>query len=127
MLEWLWEYGDRCQIARSLPQLDPQKLSVIQNDSDIVSDGSQADGHAHTGVDEQGTDGAFYATIRAARRSLAKNGTGEGMYKLLLAFQDFKPSLHWDRSSAWHADVGYEKWNISFSVRCLVSHGRCHR
>ena len=70
---------------------------------------------------------------RSARQSvlpggaLAKNGTGEGMYKLLLAFQNFKPGLHWDRSSAWHADVGYEKWHISFSVRYSVSHGRRHR
>lgn len=71
--------------------------------------------HAHTGKDEQGTDDIFYATIGASRRALAKNGTGEEMYKLLLAFQNFKPSLHWDRSSAWHADVGYEKWHISFS------------
>ena len=127
MLQWLWEYGDRCQIARSLPQLDPQKLSVIHNDSDTPSAGSQADGHAHTDVDAQGTDDTFHSTIGAARRALAKNRTGEGMYKLLLAFQNFKPSLQWDRSYAWNADGGYEKWHISFSVRCFVSHGRRYR
>ena len=127
LLQWLWEYGDRCQIARSLLPLDPQKLSAIHIDSNTPSDGSQADGHAHTGIDAQGTDDTFHSTIGAARRALAKNGTGEGMYKLLLAFQNFKPSLHWDRSSAWHADVGYEKWHISFSVRCLVSNGRHYR
>ena len=127
MLQWLWEYGDRIQIARSIPQLDPQKLSVIHNDSDTPSDGSQADGHASTDIDAQGTDDTFCSTMRAARMALAKNVTGEGMYKLLVAFQNFKPSLHWDRSSAWHADVGYERWHISFSVRCFVSHGRRHR
>ncbi|KAM0805769.1 hypothetical protein BDR22DRAFT_182480 [Usnea florida] len=115
LLQWLWEYGDRCQIARSLLPLDPQKLSAIYTDSDTPSDASQAIRHAHTSIDAQGTDDTFHSTIGAARRALAKNGTGEGMYKLLLAFQNFNTSLHWDISSAWHADVGYEKWHISFS------------
>ena len=76
------------------------KSSASFNDSDTLSDGSQADGHTHTDIDKQGTDDTFYATIGAARRALAKNRTGEGMYKLLLAFKIFKPSLHLDRSSA---------------------------
>lgn len=127
MLQWLWEYGDRCQIARSIPQLDPQKLSAIHDDSDIANNGSQVDGHTSTDIAAQDTDDSFYSTIRAARRALANNGTGEGTYKLLLAFPNFKPGLHWDRSSAWYADVGYEKWHISFSVRYFASHGRRHR
>lgn len=59
----------------------------------------------------------FYSIIRVIRRIFALKGTAEGTYKLLLALQNFKPGLYWDKLFSWHADVGYEKWHISFSVR----------
>ncbi len=117
MLEWLWEYGEKCQIARSIPQLDPRTIYAIHHSNDIVNEGNPVRGGALIDSDMEKDEEYFYSTIRAIRRIFVMKGTAEGTYRLLLELQNFKPELYWDKSSSWHADVGYEKWHISFSVR----------
>lgn len=113
MLQWLWEYGDKYEIARSIPRLDPRRMHTLVNGKDSANEVDEMD----TGsLAESRVEEVHDVSIRTARRALAIGGTGEGTYNLLLAFDIFKPLLHWDKSSTWHADVGYEKWHILLLV-----------
>ena len=46
------------------------------------------------------------SSTSAARRVLVVGDTGEGIYKLLLVFNIFKPNLQWAKPSTCHADLG---------------------
>ena len=117
MLQWLWEHGDKRQIARSIPQLDPQKLRALVDEKD----GEIESGHMDTGgfTESQVQDDDF--SIRIAREAFAVGEIARGMYEALVAFQIFRPSLHQDKPSNSHAGVGHQKWHISFLVCNLVA------
>lgn len=116
MLQWLWEYGDRCEIARSIPQLDPRRMRTLVEGSDGPNNGDKIDTSWKKSHSEDDDD----LSIGAARRALVIGDIGEGMYKMLLAFHIFEPFVHWDKAFICHADVGHERWHISFLVRSLV-------
>ncbi len=94
MLEWLWEYGEKCQIARSIPQLDPRKIYAIHHSNDTVNESNQVRGGALIDSDMEKDKDPFYSTVRAIKRTFVMKGTAEGTYKLLLALQNFKPELY---------------------------------
>ena len=124
MLQWLWEHGNKREIARSIPQLDTQMMQILVNGKDRTNKGEKMDTDGLAGsCEEDGSD----MSIHAARRALAMGSTGEGMHKMLLAFRIFRPCLQWDKSSTCHDGVGDEKWHISFLVRSVVVLSfKCH-
>ena len=117
MLQWLWEHGDKREIARSIPQLDPQRLRALVDgkDSEMESNQMNTDGLTDSQVQHEDF------SIRIARKALAMEDIGKGLYEMLLAFQIFEPSLHQGRSSDSHAGVEHQRWHISFLVRNIVS------
>ena len=116
MLHWLWEHGDNRQIARSIPQLDPQTLRALVDEKDSEMESGQMNIDGLTDIQVQNEE----LSIRSARKALAKGDIGEGIYEMLLAFQIFEPSLHQGKPSHLHTGVGLQKWHISFRVRNLV-------
>ena len=116
LLQWLWDYGDERQIARSIPQLDPQTLrpSVDENYSEVESDQMNSDGH----TDSQVRDDDL--SIRIGRKPFATGDIAGGLYEALVTFQIFKPSLRRSKPSPSHASVEHQKWRIYFLVRSLV-------
>ena len=117
LLQWLWEHGNKREIARSIPQLDPQTLRALvdENYSKVESD------QMNTGdlTDSQVRDDDL--SIRIARKSLATGDIAGGLYEALVTFQIFKPSLRQSKPSPSHAGVGYQKWRIYFLVCNLVT------
>ena len=116
MLHWLWEHGDRREIARSIPQLDPQRLRALVDgkDSEIESDQMDTDGLTDSLVRNDDV------SIRIAKKAFAMGDIARGMYEALVAFQIFRPSLHQGWPSLSPAGVGHQKWLITFRERNLV-------
>lgn len=113
MLQWLWEHGDKREIARSIPSLDPQKMRTLveSKSSGNLSDQMDVGGLTEIRLEDDGS------SICAARRALAMGVTAEGMCQLLLTFNIFEPCL--EKSSHRSADVGHKSWDIVFLVRGL--------
>ena len=101
MLKWLWEYGDQREIARSIPQLDPQKLSATFDDLERDS-GELLEGDSSVDV----TKGL------AQKKCLSQD-----LLRLLNAFDDvFKPRIKLDKSTGCDHDIAWQKWDIAFQV-----------
>ena len=116
MLKWLWEHGDNRQISRSIPQLDPHRMRTLVDGSNSAKGNDQMD---TSGLAESQV-GYADCSIRTAAKAFALGDIGEGIYRLLLAFQVFDPLLQRDKSKYLRANVGHVKWHISFLVRNLV-------
>ncbi len=121
MLEWIWDYGNKCHVARCIPQLDPRKMSALLIGNERVDEESclREKGHAYFDYDYEcssGDDPFFYDLLGAARDYLDEKRTGNGVFHLLLAFQYFRPDIYWDKSSTPHPEGGYEKWHVEFLV-----------
>ena len=111
--QWLWKWGDERQIARSIPQLDPQRIHALVNEKEI----SGRDGQIHgESLAESRTDDDDLSVL-AARTALARGDVGEGIYKMLLVFQIFKLSLHWNPTSEVDTNMKSGLWYIIFLVR----------
>lgn len=115
MLQWLWEHGDKRQIARSIPQLDPQRLRALANEKDGEAESGQMGTGGFTESKVQDND----LSIRVAREAFARGDMARGMYEILVAFHIFEPSLNQDNLPPVHAGVGNQEWYISFRVRNL--------
>ena len=118
LFQWLWKWGEDRQIARSIPQLDPQKLRALVNDQDIPERGGQIHGESLAGSRMEDDD----SSVLAAKVALATGDMGEGIYKLLLLFQIFKPSLHWNKTSEQDTNMKPKLWYILFLVRGPTIH-----
>ena len=121
LLQWLWDYGDKREIARSIPQLDPQTLraSVDENYSEVESGQMNSYGHTDSLVRDDDL------SIRIAWKPFATGDIAGGLYEsvvryALVTFQIFKPSLRRSKPSPSHAGVGHQKWRIYFLVRSLI-------
>ena len=115
MLQWLWEHGDKREIARSIPQLDPQTLRALVDERDNEIEINQMSTDEFTKSQGQDDD----LSIRMARKAFAMGDIAVGIYEALAAFPIFKPSLHQDTPSHSHSDMRHQKWHISFQVRNL--------
>ena len=116
MLQWLWEHGDERELARSIPQLDPRIMRALVDRNYSARESSQMDIENLT--ESQMRDDT--SSIRTARKALMTGDIGRGMYKLLVAFQIFEPSLYRDKSPTRHANMEHTDWYIIFLVRNLV-------
>ena len=110
---WIWNSGDERQIARSIPQLDPQRVRALVNDR--VSIGRDGEIHEESFIESQTENDEL--SVLVARTALAMGNVGEGIYKMLLAFQIFKPSLQWKKSFEANTEMNSKLWYIIFLVR----------
>ena len=95
MFEWLWEYGDQFEIARSIPQLDPQKVSQIFDMPE------NHDTHQVMGE-----------TLK-----ISGKGLSDRILCLFSTFDDvFKPRIKLDRNVNRDQEKEGEKWDIKFQV-----------
>ena len=101
MVEWLWEYGDQFEIARSIPQLDPQRLGKIFGTSKN-DDGNYAMGET---------------LICAARGIVPEECIGDELLRLFNAFGDvFKPRIKLNKSPVRDQETEWQRWDIAFQV-----------
>ena len=116
MLQWLWEHGDKREIARSIPQLDPQILRALVDEKDSGMESDQMNIDGLTKSQGQNED----SSIRIARKAFAMGDIAVAIYEALVAFLIFKPSLHQDTPCHSDGNMGHQEWHISFQVRNLV-------
>ena len=101
LLKWLWEYGDQREIARSIPQLDPQKLNKIFGDP-----GSDRGRLLQGGSSVGGTEGLVQMDC-----------LNQELLRLLNTFDDiFKPRIKLDKSAESDHETAWQKWDIVFQV-----------
>lgn len=121
MLEWVWDFGNKGHGVQSLPQIQPRKASALVVGNNCAHKDSPLRRSDHVDIDYEHNDDVrdnlyFYVQLCVARRAFAEDRIGEGLYKLLIGFHPLCPRLHWDESSVYLPDGGYETWYISFMV-----------
>ena len=83
--------------------------------NDEVSTGRDGQVHEESSMESQTEKEE--SSVLVARTALAVGNVGEGIYRMLLAFHIFKPSLQWRKSSEADTDMKSKLWYIIFLVR----------